>query len=854
MENNIHEVFQSLGVPAEIAKTYERIGLRSLYPWQAECLYTTSVLRGNNLVYCAPTSGGKTLVAELVLLKTVISLQKKVIFILPYVSLVIDKEKHLNRVVALYNQTQDNFHKIKVKAYYGDKGMSKSYKENIIICTIEKANIIFNTLVLRQRANQLGAVILDETHVLGNKLNGYLLEILITKIKIYERKQQGQRAEFSEGNPPCRIQVIALSATMGNVSELASWLNAKLYTTDYRPIPLLERIKAGNSLYSTTGELQETIPTLELVVKEDPDGIAYLCKEGLIKGQQIIIFCPTKQQCVETAQMLSKLLSVVTHENDYLKREEIYQHREKLKNHLYVDVDESIIVNGVSNPPTNKHPPKVISLPPLAETLICGIAYHHSGLSSEERQQIEKAFRSGMVSILCATTTLAAGVNLPAGRVIIRSLMLGKDLLTITNYKQMSGRAGRKGQTQYGESILVVKPSQLSQALQLVQQMMPNIVSQIHPDNDGGNAFVKAIVDLIGLEICSSFTDICQFILDSLLYQQAKNTPEIQEKYLRMTENCVQFLVETKVAVFERYPEALSVSNILPSSEDLSNGMIKPTKFGKALLRSGLDPDEAIIFYESLLQGQNCLYLDNSLHVLYLLAPYDQIQILPNYQKLLVYYEKSSKLGTVFHKFLNLIGLQYQILHKWQLSSPTKYEIDMSSQLVRLRGISSSVGTQLNSTTPTFKGGNKDWNLICSSKRLWIAMILQSLLDGYPVEQVMKEFLIDQQMQETVETVSRNSQMIAAKLERFCKEMGWTGLMKVIHHMKEQLQDMVKVPKECKKLLAIPNLHRRVAKVLAENHINTPEDIVQYSSVEEIAQYLQLSLGFELQVSNSKQH
>lgn len=149
-------------------------------------------------------------------------------------------------------------------------------------------------------------------------------------------------------------------------------------------------------------------------------------------------------------------------------------------------------------------------------------------------------------------------------------------------------------------------------------------------------------------------------------------------------------------------------------------------------------------------------------------------------------------------------------------------------------------------------GGNKD-GLICS-KRLWIPMILQSLLDGYPVEQVMKEYMIDQQMQEMVESVSRNSQMIAAKLERFCKEMGWTGLMKVIHHMKEQLQDMVKVPKECKKLLAIPNLHRRVAKVLVENHIDTPEDIVQYSSVEEIAQYLQLSLGFELQVSNSKQN
>lgn len=178
LDTSIVKICSEYGIPQEIADSYIKKGLNNLYQWQVECIKTSNVLNGDNLVYCAPTGGGKTLIAELSILKTAVIQKRKSMLILPFVSLVIEKEKELKHILRNWNKNCVPHDKVKIKGIYGDSGAVK-ITENILICTIEKANSVLNTLISNGKAWQLGCVIVDEMHVLGDATRGYFLEIFI---------------------------------------------------------------------------------------------------------------------------------------------------------------------------------------------------------------------------------------------------------------------------------------------------------------------------------------------------------------------------------------------------------------------------------------------------------------------------------------------------------------------------------------------------------------------------------------------------------------------------------------------------------------------------------------------------
>merc|ERR1712226_733144 len=92
-------------------------------------------------------------------------------------------------------------------------------------------------------------------------------------------------------------------------------------------------------------------------------------------------------------------------------------------------------------------------------------AYHHAGLTPDERRTIEEMYSQGQVNVLFATSTVAAGVNLGASRVIVRTPKIGINPLDATKYRQMAGRAGRAGKNDKGECILIIPKTNKAQIL-----------------------------------------------------------------------------------------------------------------------------------------------------------------------------------------------------------------------------------------------------------------------------------------------------------------------------------------------------------------------------------------------------
>ncbi len=170
------------GLPELVLARYRQRGIGAMFEWQAECLGVGSVLDGGNLVYSAPTSAGKTLVAELLLVKRVLETKKKALLILPFVSLAREKMFGLQALLK-------DCH-VRVHGFMGSQAPPGGMKRaDVAVCTIEKANGIVNRMLEEGTLTELGIVVVDELHLLGDPSRGYLLELLLTKIRYMSSKK-----------------------------------------------------------------------------------------------------------------------------------------------------------------------------------------------------------------------------------------------------------------------------------------------------------------------------------------------------------------------------------------------------------------------------------------------------------------------------------------------------------------------------------------------------------------------------------------------------------------------------------------------------------------------------------------
>ncbi|RLE43209.1 hypothetical protein DRJ48_01565 [Candidatus Woesearchaeota archaeon] len=171
------------------------------------------LLEKKNLLVCTPTASGKTLLAELAGIKLILEEYKKMVYIAPLKALANEKYKDFK---------QHYSHLVRVALSIGDIDSSDPYlsRYDIIITTPEKLDSL-----IRHSAPwlpEVGVVVLDEIHLLNDPQRGPTLEILITLLKQLLPN----------------VQLIALSATIGNPEELAEWLNASVVKDDWRPVEL----------------------------------------------------------------------------------------------------------------------------------------------------------------------------------------------------------------------------------------------------------------------------------------------------------------------------------------------------------------------------------------------------------------------------------------------------------------------------------------------------------------------------------------------------------------------------------------------------------------------------------------
>jgi len=398
---------EKLDLPESVVGFLKSQGYAKLYPPQADSV-KSGLLDGQSLLVSAPTASGKTLIAMLAILGYLSKNTGKVIYLSPLRALASEKFLEFKKLERLSIGNT-----IKAAISTGDfENIEKNLgKSNILVLTNEKMDSIIRHGT--QWIDEIGLVIADEIHLIGDESRGPALEMILTQLKLLEP----------------RPQIVGLSATITNSDDLASWLGCKLVKNDWRPVPLSEGVCDAGRVTMNDGKTFEVARS----IRGTPIDLAV---QSVQDGGQSLVFAETRAR---SRSLATKAADAVY---PMLKTEDI----KKL-----AGTSRKILSQ-------NEHTELVKTLALLVKK---GVAFHHAGLNQNCRTAIETEFRNGTIKLLSSTPTLAAGVNLPARRVVISNVnrynaKVGANRpISILEYKQLCGRAGRPQYDKYGESIIV---------------------------------------------------------------------------------------------------------------------------------------------------------------------------------------------------------------------------------------------------------------------------------------------------------------------------------------------------------------------------------------------------------------
>ena len=387
-------------------------GIRDLYPPQAAAV-DAGVCAGENVVAAIPTASGKTFIAELALLTA----DGPGLYVCPLRALAREKYETFAALPGVDVGISTGDFDATGEALAGN---------DVVVATSEKVDS-----AIRNGAawvDDLACVAVDEVHLLGAERRGPTLEVTLSTLR--------------RRNPD--LQVVALSATVDNPEAIAEWLDATLVESDWRPVDLRTGVAVdgdvsfddGTTLSVDLGEAAGGSGADGDGSSDDPpddtDVTAALVADAVDRGGQCLAFVRSRTEAVALAERLAA---------------EGLAERLGVAPAAAAAADEAAGVDGTA---TGQQ---------LADCLRSGVAFHHAGLRAGHRAVVEEAFRDRELACICATPTLAAGVNVPARRVVVRDQKRyagsAMEWLPTLEVHQMCGRAGRPGLDPHGEAALV---------------------------------------------------------------------------------------------------------------------------------------------------------------------------------------------------------------------------------------------------------------------------------------------------------------------------------------------------------------------------------------------------------------
>ena len=766
------------GLPPVLVANFEALGVRSIYPWQSACLLGKGLLAGEgNLIYTAPTGGGKSLIADVLLLKKIIdNPTKKAILVLPYVALVQEKLRWLRKATenvsknaaAIEDHPQSKYRHInssvRVAGFYGGSRAKATWSDiDIAVCTIEKANSLVNAAIEEGAADQLGIVVLDELHMLDDENRGYIMELMITKL-----------LSLDHG-----IQLIGMSATLSNPKMLADWMQAKFYVSKYRPIPISEYLVYDNSIYSTqntkdffrtASQLNGICPTqkppnpfqtIEVSTHKELESamnnaVVALAVETAVKGYGALVFCSSRQGSQTMASLIAQAMPPGT--------PEILDKRMDMLAALQA------LPGGFEST--------------FTKTIMSGVGFHHAGLTVEERDIVAESYDQGILQVMVATCSLAAGINLPARRVILNGARMGRDLVGPAMLRQMRGRAGRKGKDEVGESYLCCQKQDLEAVADLLEAEMPPVESCLTPEKRGVK---RALLEVIAIRLATTRDSINDYIHRSLLWQTTDHN-----EVLAMVDVAMQELIRTELI------------------QQTEHGNLEPTKLGSAIVAASLTPEDGIFVHKDMLRALQSFVMDGEMHIFYLFTP---VQIQDTNIDWQAFRQQLETLDDSGIRALRCVGISPAFVNRIVTS-----------------------GAALPTRT------DDEINLARIYSRAYAAFQLRDICNEIPIHKISTKYEVPRG---SVQNLAQTCHGFAAGMVKFCDRMGWGMLSAVLEHMIDRLRAGARA--DLLEMAQVVFVKSRMARILWENGFKSVRALAE-ARAEDLVPVMMLAQGRKAKV------